>query len=80
MFFKTTLVHYKVQPHYVTIDIFHLAGFLEISLAESQIGNFLMISSINEHTSSASTMEKTGKLLSSLSNKRFSTSRSLQSQ
>ena len=71
MFFKTTSVHYKVQLHYVTIDVFHLASYLEISLAEGQMGKYLMISSINECTSSASTMEKTGKLLSSLSNKRF---------
>ena len=42
-----------------------------MSLAEGQMGNFLTISGINEHTSSASAMEKTGKLLSSLSYKRF---------
>jgi len=43
----------------------------EISHAEEQMGQFLLASSNTEYTSSAGAMEKTGKLLCSMSAKRL---------
>ena len=69
MFFRIILAHYKVYDYITIINLTN--SILEISLAEKQLGNFLTTSSIDEHTSSANTMEKSGKLLSSLSTKRL---------
>ncbi|XP_065916821.1 islet cell autoantigen 1-like protein isoform X2 [Dysidea avara] len=49
----------------------HISSLQEISHVEEQMGHFLLASSNTEYTSSSGAMEKTGKLMCSMSTKRI---------